>query len=518
MAAPLLLGIDLGTTLIKAAAFDRNGRPVASAAAPSPLCEIAPGRVEQDVEEIRDAAHGAIREVAAALGPRRRELAAVGVTGQMGGITALDAAGHPLIPYDSPLDLRCVPYFESQMLPHLPTIIARTGSSPQWGQKLLYWRDEHPAIWERITKFSTLAGYVAGDLTGLSGSEAFIDRTYAAFSGLCSSGTRWDPDLCSLLHVPREKLPRLVDPHTIIGVLTPQRAECLGLPAGIPVAAGVGDGTASLLGAGALADGALFDLSGTASGCIACVNRCIPDHVHQILNCVPSAFPDVWYLTYVLFGGQAVRWFAEEFSPPGQAAETLADRLHIWDKRAADSLADDSHAPLFFLPHLGGRWFPPRPAVKGGWLGLTWGTRSEHMYVAILKAVAYEFSRAIARMHELLPGWHPREVRVIGGGARSAFWNQLKADILGIVHVPLKEKDFAARGVSLIAGGAAGVISDVRATAMQVEVESMVHPRPDQHRLHQEDLDTYWTVVEDVERLFDRLHTQEVRARKADNA
>lgn len=131
--SPLLLGIDLGTTRIRVAAFDPKGRQVVVRGAPSRLRQIHPGRVDQPVEEIRDAADAAIRAVTSALGARAADVAAIGVTGQMGGITAVDPAGRVLMPYDSPLDLRCSPYFEQRMLPHLGTILARTGASPEWG-------------------------------------------------------------------------------------------------------------------------------------------------------------------------------------------------------------------------------------------------------------------------------------------------------------------------------------------------------------------------------------------------
>jgi len=299
-----------------------------------------------------------------------------------------------------------------------------------------------------------------------------------------------------------EKLPRLVAPTTVIGVLRPERGAALGLAAELPVAAGTGDGMASLLGAGAVASGQLFDLSGTASVLVACSDRLLPDHGARVLNCVPSALPDAWYLTHVLFGGQAVRWFAEQFAPSGQTSPDLG---LLWDERTAAFGEESAPGSLFFLPHLGGRRQPPYPAARGGWLGLTWGTQPEHLYLAILESVAYEFARALDRMRQLLPDWEPTEVRVLGGGARSALWNQVKADILGVPYRPLKQVEFGARGVALIAGEAAGIVRDIRGTAMQVEVEAAVLPRPNQHQRRQRGLRAYKMVEEEVERLFARL-------------
>jgi xylulokinase len=498
----LLLGIDLGTTRIRVAAFDSEGRQVVARGSPNRLREIHPGRVEQPVQEIRDAADAAIQAVTSALGARAADVAAIGVTGQMGGITAVDPVGRVLMPYDSPLDLRCFPYFERHMLPHLRTILAKTGASPEWGQKLLYWRDEHPALWGRIAKFTTLAGLYAAELVGLPGDQAFADPTYAALSGLWSGGFEWDPHLCELFGISADKLPRLVLPSTVVGVLRPERGAALGLAAELPVVAGTGDGMASLLGAGAVTSALLFDLSGTATVLAAYSDRFLPDPDTGILNCMPSALREDWYLTHSLFGGQAVRWFAEQFPPSRQTSPDLGV---LWDERAATLAEGSAPCSLFFVPHLGGRRHPPRPTARGGWMGLTWGTQPEHLYLAILESVAYEFVGALDRMRKLLPNWEPTEVKVLGGGARSALWNQVKADILGVPHRPLKEVEFGARGVALVAGEAAGIVHNIRATAMQVEAEAAVLPRPNHHRRRERGLRAYRIFEEEMERFFTRL-------------
>ncbi len=506
MPAPLLLGIDLGTTRVKAAIFDTHGRQVAAASRPNRLRVLGPGRVEQSLEEVSEAADAAVRAVVAALGERTSQVAAIGVTGQMGGITALDRAGRPTIPYDSPLDLRSAAAFERWMLPIMPLLLRRTGAAPEWGQKPLYWRDERPEVWERIVRFTTLAGAYVAELVGLAPEEAFVDHTYASHSGFWSGGATWDRELLALVGLNAEKLPRLARPTDVVGRLRPARAAALGLRAELPVIAGAGDGMASVLGAGGVDPGLLVDLSGTATALIGCVDRFVVDVEGQWFNCKPSALPGVWHPSYVLFGGQAVRWFAEQFPPAGEAGADLATRLRHWDARAAP---EDQEQPetveLFFLPHLGGRWYPPRPAARGGWLGLTWGARPEHLYLAILKSVAFEFALALERMRALIPGWQPGEVRVLGGGARSTIWNQLKADILGLPHVPLKELEFAARGVALLAGAAVGVISDLPDVARRAEPEAVVSPRSGRLAQRAQERAAYRRLVEETERLFSSL-------------
>jgi xylulokinase len=499
--SPLLLGIDLGTTRIRVAAFDADGRQLASSGSPNPLQELGPGRVEQRIEHVVAAADSAIQTLTAELGGRAADVVGIGLAGQMGGITAVDRDGQPVIPYDSPLDIRSRPQFDRYFTPHMRTVLAKAGMTPQWGQKVLYWRDEHPSIWERIVRFTPLAGYYGADLVGLTGCEAYADRAYAALSGVWSGGSDWDPELCELVGLTSQKLPRLVPPATIVGSLRAGRADTLGLTPGVPVVAGTGDAIASLLGAGAVLPGVLFDLSGTASVLVACFDSRVVDPDVQVASSLPAAMDGMWHLLHSLFGGQAVRWFAEQFQPGPDAGTDLASRLADWDRRVAELDSTDS-ADLFFLPQLGGRWNPPRAGARGGWLGLTWGTRPEHLYRAILESVAYEFAIGLERMRELVCGWQPSEVRVFGGGARSTVWNQLKADVLGLPYRPLRELEFGARGAALIAGQAVGLITDVRGVASQVESDALIMPRAPGRR---DQLDHYRKLVGEVERILSSL-------------
>jgi xylulokinase len=502
--SPLLLGVDLGTTRIRVAAFDSDGRQVVASGSPNPLQELGPGRVEQRVEDVVTAADSAIQALTTALGERAADVVALGLTGQMGGVTGVDLDGHAVIPYDSPLDIRSRPQFERYFAPHLRTVLAKAGASPQWGQKMLYWRDEHPSIWARIVRFTPLAGYYGANLVGLGGGDAFAHRGYAALSGVWGGGPNWDTELCDLVGLTRDKLPCLVAADSVVGKLGPRRAAALGLQAGVPVVAGTGDAIASLLGAGAVTPGVLFDLSGTASVIVGCFDRRFVDPDVQIASSLPSVVDSLWYLTHSLFGGEAVRWFAEQF-PPGPGSGTdLASRLAEWDRRAG-ALDVTGSSDLFFLPQLGGRWHPPRSGARGGWLGLTWGTRPEHMYRAILESIAYELGIGLNRIHELVSQWEPTEVRAFGGGAHSALWNQLKADVFGVPYRPLRQVEFGARGAALIAGQAVGLVVDLLAVAAQVETEALVAPRESEYQRHKLQLDRYRVLIDDVEQILSRL-------------
>src|SRR5207253_1949366 len=143
-----------------------------------------------------------------------------------------------------------------------------------------------------------------------------------------------------------------VPANTVVGKLRAERAAALGLMAGVPVVAGTGDAIASLLGAGAVEPGFLFDLSGTASALVTCCARLVVDPEAQIASSMPSALDSMWYLSHSLFGGQAVRWFAEQFPPGPDAGVDLPTRLADWDRRGAGSRVwNQLKADILGLPY-----------------------------------------------------------------------------------------------------------------------------------------------------------------------
>jgi len=301
------------------------------------------------------------------------------------------------------------------------------------GPKILWWMQERPEVFREIHKFVVPGGYVAGRMAGLKGDDAFIDYTYIHFSCLSDAlEATWDEDLCREIGIPMEKLPRIVSPWEVIGKLTSAAAEDCGLKAGTPIAAGAGDQAAGMLGAAMVEPGLVFDVAGTASVFAICVDRFVPDVAHKTLFTARLVPEDLWYaLAYVNGGGLNLRWFRDELAieikeeakARGENEYLLLDRLAAEVGPGADG--------LLFLPHLQGRVCPSDADVRGLWMGFTWAHRKPHFYRAMLEAVAYEYAYYLGIEKALVPGAEFRETRVIGGGARSQLWNQIKSDVLG---------------------------------------------------------------------------------------
>ncbi|MCS6828216.1 MAG: FGGY family carbohydrate kinase [Caldilinea sp.] len=509
MAKTYLIGVDLGTAGTKAAIFDSEGNLIADAYEESRLICPKPGWVEQEPEDIYRSAVRTIRECLERSGVDPGTVAALAFDGQMAGIGAVDENWEAPIHYDSWLDTRCRAYIE-QMQDEADRIIALTGGPPSisHGAKILWWMHERPDVFRRIAKFVVPGGYVAGRMAGLRGDEAFMDRTYLHFT--CFSETvasRWSEELLERFSVPKEKLPRIVDPWEQIGCVTKEAAQETGLKQGTPIAAGCGDQAAGMLGAAMVRPGMVFDVAGTASVFAVCLDRFVPDRRHRTLFVAHLAVPGLYYaLAYINGGGMNLRWFRDELAPH-EKVET-AERpggFYAWFDQKAEAIPPGSDH-LLFLPHLGGRVCPSEPNLRGVFFGLNWSHTKTHLYRAILESVAYEYAHYQRIVKGLLPDLQFTETRVIGGGARSRVWNQIKADVLNTPYVTLNRQEFSVLGSAILAGYAVGVFKDMATVAESlVSPTNRIEPRTEIHQAYQPFVEQYIRLLEQTKPLFDTL-------------
>ena len=477
---PVFVGCDLGTLGTNAAVVDDAGRIAGEAFEEVSLDYPRPGWVEQDLLEIESSAHRTIRKALEASG-RARDVAGVAFSGQMSGIGAIDEGFRPATHFDSWLDTRCEPYIR-RMGEHADRIVRLSGCPPTYshGPKILWWREERPEDFRRIARFVVPGAFVAGRLCGLAAPQAFIDRTYAHFTNLADTERAvWSPELLEAFGLDDTVLPRIVDPLEVVGEVSGQGAEATGIPVGTPVAAGAGDQPAASLGAGVVEPGQAFDSAGTASVFAMCVPTFAPDVHHQTIMATHSVIPGVYIaLAFINGGGLALRWFRDEVARLGTEAGTYA-RL---DELAA--AVEPGSGGLLWMPHVQGRVLPPRPHVRGGWVGLTSGHTLGHMFRAILEGIAFEYS-TWGDLAAELGGATLREARVLGGGARSGLWNQIKADVLGIDWIPVVTQECGVLGDAIIAAAATGHVRDVASAADSWQrAGTAVRPDAERHAIY----------------------------------
>lgn len=506
-----VIGVDIGTTGTKAGIYDRDGRLAGDAFEESILRYPRPGEVEQDPEEIFGSAVRTIRAALTASAVDPSLIAGIALDGQMAGIMAIDADWNPVTHYDSWLDTRCAPWLD-QLRPHEEDIIRTCGMALAFNHapKILYWRDERPDVWNRIASFIQPAGYVAGRLAGLSGADAFMDRTYLVFSGFGSGETgEWNQDLLGRFGLNTDKLPRIVEPWDVIGRLTPEWAAGTGLHEGLPIAAGCGDQSANVLGGGLVDPGVVFDTSGTASVFATIIDRFGTDTTYKCLMTCPHVIRGLYFpMAYLAGGGLNLRWFRDSVSPL-EKAESQSRGVNPYDALAEEAAEiPPGSEKLMFLPHLSGRNTPIDPDMRGAFLGLTWRHGKPHMVRAIMESIAYEYAFYLRAVREIAPGYDPRNAVNIGGGARSPVLRQIKADALGIDYHTLQREEFGTLGSAIVAGHAVGLFPDLAETSRRFAGGShaITSARPAVTAAYAPYVDTYIDALATLSPLFARMN------------
>ena len=479
-----VLGVDLGTTATKAAVYDLHRRCISEARAQVPLYHPQPGWVEQDMDDFYKSAAAAIRQCMASCNVDLSQVAGVAFDSQMAGIGAIDENFQPAMRFDSWLDSRCQPFIDELDRHFGERVTTITGCPPtcNHGPKMLWWANERPSDYARMVKFVTPAAYVAGRAVNLRAEEAFIDPTFLHFTAVGDAVAGiWSTELCGGLGIDMQRLPRIVEPHTVIGELSAEAAHDFGLKSGTPVAAGCGDTAAGALGAGLVQPGMLLDTAGTASVLAACTDRFVSDTRRRALIGMRSVVSGVWNpLAYVSGGGLALAWYGREFRK-GCEHRDDDDSDELYDELIASALqAPPACDGLLFSPHLSGRVCPAAPQMRGAWLGFSWTHTRRHFSRAILESVGYEYAWYLRILRELVSDLKVSRARAIGGGAKSEAWNQIKSDILSVPYEPLSCNECATWGSALIAGKACGLIADLAeaATFLAPVAGKVVSPNP----------------------------------------
>jgi xylulokinase len=502
-----LIGVDIGTQGTKTALLTTDGNVVAESFEASRLISPSPGIVEQDPDEIYFSVINTICEVIQKSGVSPEQVLAIGLDGQMAGIMGIDEDWNAVTHYDSWLDNRCEKYINLIKQEAEEKVIQITGCPVTYahGSKMLWWKNERPDIYKKIKKFILPTTYVAGRLTGLKASQAYIDYTHLHFSGfgdVCRK--KWSDELISHFNMDKEKLPEIVEPWKIIGCLTEESADMCSLISGVPVVAGCGDQAATSLGAGVTRKGIIFDVAGTASVFSCCVDRFKPDISNKTLVYARSVIPGLWTpLAYINGGGLCLKWFRDNLTGKGKTASYDELEKEAWNIKPGCE-------GLIFIPHFGGRVCPNNPYVRGSWIGLNWVHERGHMYRAILEGIAYEYKYYLGVLKGLVSDISFSEVRAIGGGAKSRLFNSIKADVLGIPYVPLKRGDTATLGSAVVAGFGIGIYDNMESVIDKiVERQDMINPNPDNHSKYGRYAQIYMDILATFENTFKQLQGKE---------
>lgn len=430
---PYIIAADLGTTSVKAVVVDDGGAVRAAHAIEYPLHTPAPGRAEQDPDEIERAAAEAIRTSVAKAGIRPEEIRCLVFSSAMHSVIAVDGEGRPLTPSITWADNRAAAYAgrlkqEGAAQP----IYAATGTpihpmSPLL--KLMWLRDHEPDTFRKARCFMGIKEYVLGKW--LPADVPPVDHSIASTSGLFSLRERdWHRPALEAAGIESDRLPRLVPTTHVVEGLRREAAERLGVPIGTPVVVGASDGVLANVGAGALEQGEFAVTIGTSGAVRAIVREPYTDASGRTFCYALS--DDRWVVGGAINnGGILFRWVRDHLAAD-VSLEARAAGVDPYERLTElAQTAPAGSGGLVVLPLFAGERAPYWNAdVRGVFFGLSLSHGMPHMVRAVLEGVGYAV-RSVAEAVADSGAGKPRRIVASGGFARSTFWRQTIADILG---------------------------------------------------------------------------------------
>lgn len=450
-----VLGIDIGTSGCKALLLGGDGAVIGSRTTSYGLAQPRPGWTEQDPALWVEGVRGAVRALLSDCPDV--EIVSIGLSGQMHGLTALDA-GHNV--------LRPAPLWNDQRnLAECLEITERAGGADALrgmtnnqmligytGGKILWMRNHEPELYGKLKHVLNPKDYIRLVLTG----EIATEVSDASGTGLFDVRKRqWSGELLRRLDIDPALLPPCHESQVITGRVSHSGAALFGLKTGIPVVGGGGDSVIQTIGSGVIAPGELQTTIGTA-GIVASALDAVIDNPGGRLQVFCNVAPEKWHCMGVtLNAGFAMTWFQRLISGfSGEAEWSFEKIVTEAEKSPAGSRG------LLFLPYLNGERCPHSdPQARGAFIGLTGLHGSAELSRSLMEGVTYALYDIFTLMEQA--GLGSTVIKASGGGAKSPLWRQMQADLFGCEVVTTEgAAEGAAFGAAMVAGVGVGIWKD----------------------------------------------------------
>lgn len=452
-----VIGIDSSTTATKAVVWDRGGRAIADGRGEFALALPRPGWHEQDPEDWWRTCAVAVTQALASVDGA--DIEAICVTHQRETFACVDEQGRPVRPAIVWMDVRATDEVAALGSEEIHRLTGKPPDTTPALYKLLWLREHEPEALERTRWVVDVHAFLVHRLTG-----AWRTTTACADPlGLVDMQRGdWSDELLARVGLSRGRVPALVAPGEVIGMLSPAAAERLGLPAGLPVVGGAGDGQAAGLGANATQPGHAYVNLGTAIVAGTMTERYA---WHRAFRTLTGAVPGTYLLETLLQGGSyTVNWFLERIAVLDASSLGLGLRDVDVLETAAARLGPGAEG-LLLVPYMASAQTPYwDPAARGVLFGLAGHHGRQHIFRAIMEGIAFEQRLAFEGMEPQLD--QPIELLLTtGGGSRSALWRQIMADVTGKTVVACREAETTSLGAGMQAAAAAGWYGSVREAA-----------------------------------------------------
>jgi xylulokinase len=463
-----LIGADIGSQSVKVVLLDPDGTTVATAGRPCQMRHPAAGWAEQDPAQWRAGLAESVRDVVTAAGINAADVSHLGLASQVDGVVPVSAALEPLAPAIIWLDRRASAEADA--------LAAKLGSDRIFGctglvtdsshiaPKLMWLRTHEPEIFRAAVSFPPVGGYLLAWLTGVLAQ----DHANASSTLLYDVQTgAWDPAMLAAADIDPAVLAEIRPAAEVAGTLRPAAARALGLTPHCAVVVGTGDEHGACIGAGAIEPGLVADVTGTAepvattaTGAVFDPEHVVETHAHAITGSLLVENPGfvsggctLWCAQAILGASQAELFVAAAQAPPG-----------------ADG--------VIFIPALSGATAPRwNDRMRGVFAGLAMNHDGKHLARAVVEGCTFALNDILGRLDAL--GLAGREIRVVGGGAKSELWLQIKADVTGRPVRPVLTAEPTATGAAVLAGLAAGTFPDAADAVRRTVTPSHRRYEPD---------------------------------------
>lgn len=491
MSGDILIGIDIGTSGCKVAAFLTSGAALGSVTEPYTVKRNTALEAEQEAEDWWMAVCNGLKKLMDQRVIEPRRVLAIGVVGHSWATLPVDRIGEPLRPAMLWLDRRSNVECEEIRRDIGDDYVLRLSGNridPSYCVPKMFWiRNHEPQVYERTYKFLQSNSFIVYRLTGEFTQDISQGYGYYVFD---TEKRDWSAEALQKFGIDRELLPDVYESDTVVGQVTPQAAEETGLVAGIPVIAGGVDCAAACLGAGLTENLETQEQAGQAGGMTICTDRPRRDP-RLISGC--HVVRGRWHLSGGTVSGGVLNWFHHQILAAG-----FSNFAHLLDEqnpyeflsREVEKSPAGSNG-LVFLPYMAGERTPIWDSTaRGVFLGLSYEKERSDLVRSLMEGAA------LALRHNLEvaadAGVRPRSLISVGGGSKSQVWCQIKADATGMPLGVPNVQDGTVFGAAVLAGIGVQAFADYKAALKEiVKIERWHEPRPELKGLYDELYEVY---------------------------
>ncbi len=500
----LILGLDIGTTSLKAAVFEQSGVQKAAAVVEYDLLTPKTNFVEASCDIYMDSIKTCMEKIRND-GVDTSAVKVVGFSVQGETLCFLDHDAKPL--------KNAIVWMDNRAGVQAEKLRAKFGDETCYkitGQvsfeacwpvaKVMWVKENEPAIYEKVKHIVLLEDYIIYQLTG----------RFVAEGSLLTSTEYWDirtkkywKEMLDYVGIDESWLPEVKESGELVGTVLPEMAELLGISDKAQISTGCLDQAAGAIGVGNIEPGIFSENIGAALAICVPTEKLTYDE-NRLMPVHYFAVPDTYMMHTFTTGGMCLRWFRDGFCDDTikMQEKTGLDSYYLMDKEA--QTVEPGSDGLITLPHLQGSMAPDvNLNAKGVFYGATLKHTRAHFIRSIMESLGYIICRNLEAIEDM--GLEAKQIRTLGGGSKSDTWNQIKADITGkTLYITYSSQDTACLGAAILAGCAAGVFKNIEsAVAAMVKIKKTFEPDMKKHAVYQKQYRKFKALFESLIPIFE---------------